>query len=282
MIYSVKNSDLKVEISSLGAEAVSVKYLGEEKLWQNQNGLWKGHAPILFPFGGHVETVINGVVYPFTQHGFSRKFDYELKSQKDDEISLILKSSKETKKWYPYDFEFTVKYKLCGNSLSVIYNLYNPSDENIYASFAAHDSFMLNEDVDNFYLKFEKEEDFKLFAHSKDGYLLNEYEGFGLGDTFPISKNFLSDGKTMIFGKINSRKVAVVRRDGKKFYEIEFPDFYNLLVWRPGDAEMICVEPWCNLPDTKENTMQEFKTKLGVCSVSPKNKIEKVRRIFYF
>ena len=52
MIYEFGNGTLKCKVSDLGAELVSVVHNGKERLWQNENGGWSGHAPILFPHCG--------------------------------------------------------------------------------------------------------------------------------------------------------------------------------------------------------------------------------------
>ena len=49
MNYYLKNNKLELVIDSFGAQITSVKLDGIEKLWQNDNGSWEGHAPLLFP-----------------------------------------------------------------------------------------------------------------------------------------------------------------------------------------------------------------------------------------
>ena len=49
MTYEFGSDVLRCEVSDIGAELVSVKLNGKERLWQNDNGGWDGHAPILFP-----------------------------------------------------------------------------------------------------------------------------------------------------------------------------------------------------------------------------------------
>ena len=49
MEYYLRSNELEVTISTLGAEMISVKYYSKERLWQNDNNTWSGHAPVLFP-----------------------------------------------------------------------------------------------------------------------------------------------------------------------------------------------------------------------------------------
>ena len=52
MIYGISNGILTAMVSTTGGELVSVRKDGKERIWQNDNGSWCGHAPILFPVSG--------------------------------------------------------------------------------------------------------------------------------------------------------------------------------------------------------------------------------------
>ena len=57
-----------------GAELISVKFNGEEKLHDGIND-WNRHAPVQFPIVGKLkngETLIENGVYRMGQHGFAR------------------------------------------------------------------------------------------------------------------------------------------------------------------------------------------------------------------
>ena len=52
-IVTLKNEELTVKISTLGAEIQSIEDKnGVERLWQGDPAIWKGRAPILFPVAG--------------------------------------------------------------------------------------------------------------------------------------------------------------------------------------------------------------------------------------
>lgn len=53
MIYRIANDKLSIAVSSLGAELVSAKQGGTERLWQNETGEWAHSAPVLFPVCGN-------------------------------------------------------------------------------------------------------------------------------------------------------------------------------------------------------------------------------------
>ena len=71
--------------SKYGAELVSFKINGEEKVHQGENCTdengriyWKRHWPVLFPTVGKCkknQTIINGRTYEMQQHGFARDME---------------------------------------------------------------------------------------------------------------------------------------------------------------------------------------------------------------
>ena len=48
----ISNGAAEAAISSLGAELKNWKIGGQEYIWQNQQNLWRGSAPVLFPIVG--------------------------------------------------------------------------------------------------------------------------------------------------------------------------------------------------------------------------------------
>ncbi len=46
------------------------------------------------------------------QHGFVADFDFEVADKQADQVTLSLKSTDETKKYYPFDFGFDVTFVL--------------------------------------------------------------------------------------------------------------------------------------------------------------------------
>ena len=53
MIYVLKNEQLTVEISSFGAEVMSVKRGDCEYIWQGGGDFWAGRTPLLCGFTGN-------------------------------------------------------------------------------------------------------------------------------------------------------------------------------------------------------------------------------------
>ena len=60
-----------------------------------------------------------------------------------------------------------------------------------------------------------------------------------------------------------------------------FMVFCYFLLWKLQQANMICLEPWLNLPDTV-GERKEFFRKAGVVCVPPKGKKIFMRKITYY
>ena len=111
----IKNSELRVEISSLGAELRSVKRQGVEYLWQGDPAVWADRAPVLFPICGSLKEgkyEYQGREYFLAQHGFASKSHFKIEHLSEDRAVFLLKSTEETRKSYPFDFELRVCYTL--------------------------------------------------------------------------------------------------------------------------------------------------------------------------
>ena len=270
---------LSVEADTLGAELVSVRIDERELLWQNENGQWAGHAPVLFPVCGNCRLIAEGIEYPVGRHGFARTSEFTLKKQSRNGVTFELKSSPETLKKFPYEFIFRVKYQLIGARLRIVYEIQNPAERTLYCSCGGHESFALTAPLGEYGLRFSRIEKFDALLHDDEGRLTGETKSLGEGTYFRFPEEFLQEGRTVIFGGLRSRRAHLCHQ-GSPVAEIAFTDFDNLLLWRAGEANMICVEPWHNLPDGK--TVGEFSTREGIMAIPPRGRRRFVRDITYW
>ena len=212
MIYTIKNDKTEVKINSLGAEVRSVIHNGRERAWQNETGEWSGCAILLFPFAGFNRLVYDGVDFGVQKHGFCRNEEFELTEAKNDNITFVLKSNERTKAVYPYNFEFFVKYTLVENGYEVSYTIKNTSENEIPLACGGHESFALDNEVENYYVEFEKEERFDFLLHNAGGMLTGEKVSHGVGKILPLEKDFTDNSATVILGNINSRKASLYHK----------------------------------------------------------------------
>ena len=275
MQYTIKNERLQITVSDCGGELVSVLHDGKERLWQNETGVWSGRAPLLFPIAGHVGVKIDGISYPMKAHGFCKRTLFTLKESGEKFLSLSLVITDEMRKMYPYDFAFTITYRIDGATLTVENTVENLGDTTLYFANGAHESYALESgDMGNYEVRFEKTEEPVHYVHDIEGYLTGETVRFPDCDRFVLPDEMLQNDDTIIFGNIRSRKVWLCEKDGKELAEISFDQEYsNLLLWRAENSpRFICVEPWTILPDVVGAPEVEFSQKAGVLSVDGKSK----------
>lgn len=280
MIYSIFNKTLKVSINTFGAEIVSVVFNGVERVWQNENGKWSGHSPVLFPVCGNSAVVIDGKDYNMPFHGLAKRNEFSVVSVDEKSITLLFKYDEKTLEVYPFKFEFYVKYTVEDNSLKVNYVVKNVGDNDMPFAVGRHDSFSLESSLDHYRLRFEKEESFLAERHDDDGSLTNIYDDLGTGNVLNLPDNRLIGGHTIIFGGINSNSVILETDEGGIVAEVRFNGISNLLLWRPDDSQMICIEPWSALPDG-ENTI-DFTENEKYFVIKPEEQKKYVFEIKYY
>ncbi len=280
MQYVIGNNSLQVTIDSKGAELVSIKKEGKEMLWQNQTGAWAGHAPMLFPVCGHFGFIYKGKEYEMPAHGFARKKEFSLIERSEKAISFSLSSDEKTKELYPFDFTLVHSYTLEGNKLTASTKICNLSKETMFFTLGSHESYMLELPLEAYKAVFPQKEKLVHHEHDEEGYLTGETIDFGVSDTYSFKEDDLLESKTLIFKDIQSGSVKLCKNTGEEVLSLTFNGFNNLLFWRPERVQMVCIEPWFNLPDKHGNT-QEFAEKEGVASLLEGEEKTFIRTIEY-
>ncbi|MDE7296066.1 MAG: hypothetical protein K2N84_02255 [Clostridia bacterium] len=265
MQNKILKDGLCLTVDDMGAEPVSVLFQGKERLWQNENGAWAGHAPLLFPVCGNCEVIIGGKQYPLPRHGFARKSLFTLTKKGENYLCYELTGSEETRSVYPFPFKLTVTYTIVSGALEITHEV-TAGNTPLVFSLGAHPCFALESDLGEYELVFEREEHLIHLPHDNAGLLTGEQRDFGMCKVFPIPAEELTEGKTLIFGDVQSRSVILRKRTGAEVAEYRFEGFSHLLLWRPEGARAICVEPWCNLPG-RVGEQGEFAQKQGVISL---------------
>lgn len=279
--FEFGNDRLRCVVDTLGAELISVRFDGKERLWQNENGGWDGHAPILFPYGGNCAVMVDGELYPTQKHGFLMEQTGVFTDKKEDGVTVCFRENDETKQVYPFAFSAFITYLVVGNCLKVTYTAVNEDDKTIYAGFGSHESYALDGSAQDYEIVFEKDESFiSLIAHNQDGKMTGESVDLGNGKNLVLPEDLLS--ATVIL-KPNSRTVALKKRgEDKILANVHYPDFENLLFWHPANSRMVCIEPWQNLPDDHNLPAKELCEKQGLTALKPGEKLVVRHDIEYF
>lgn len=255
MITTIKNSNLTAEIKHLGAELCSLKdHTNKEYIWEGNPFFWGKHSPILFPIVGTLKNnsfVYNNLNYQLSRHGFAREINFELIEKKENSVTFSLKSSDETLKKYPFEFELQLIYTLENKSLKIGYKVINNGKSKMPFSIGAHPAFALPGNFENYSLEFEKEEPLE-FHLLEEGLISNTTAKIGLDKKQLHLNHKLFENDALVFKTVKSKSLTILE-NSNPFLKVKYDDFPNLGIWTPPNAPFICIEPWFGYSDTTDN-----------------------------
>lgn len=292
MIYTLKNSEMEVQVSSKGGELVSLRDADQtEYIWIGDARYWKRHAPQLFPCIGRLtnnQYRMDGALHEMGQHGFLR--DYELTKVESEEqdialdgaadpagaasLHLQLQSDASTRQLYDRDWTVDIFYRLCGKTLNVKFQLRNRDARTMRFGYGIHPGFNVPL---NPALRFE---DYRLDFHEvstpKQMELTERYTISGGMHDYALAEgrylplqHSLFDHDAIILKDMPHTVTLGSQKDEKKV-TVTFPDMPYLGIWHAPetDAPFVCIEPWSSLPST-DGVIDEFETKPDFITVEP-------------
>ncbi len=265
-MIKLKNKYLNVRISEVGAEIKSIKLCGHEQMWQGEKESWQRTAPTLFPFCGRLRDGryrIGDTEYECMPHGFAKDAEFTVVSQNKRCAVLKIAADEETKKIYPFDFEFTVTFTLLRKSITVKYNIKNKGKETMYFSCGSHESYLCDGGMQNYELLFDRRESLENSVVDENGLISGKTRRITcFSKTLALYEDYLKDD-SLVFRNMVSRKVVLRNiRDGRRV-KIEFPGFDNFVIWSLPGKDYVCLEPWAGLPDFADFD-GELKDKKGI------------------
>lgn len=254
-MHTLKNDVLTVQVKEHGAELASIMKGSTEYLWQADPAFWGRHSPVLFPIVGSVwekRYRVDGVEYEMGQHGFARDMDFTLVEGNDTEVRYRLESSAETLAKYPYPFVLEIAYKLQGNMLDVIWEVCNPSQEDMYFQIGAHPAFYYP-DYDpqaagRGFLSFDRSEGLECIRIKEKG-CVDAVTRYPLeipkDGKLPLTKETFDQIDTIMLEDSQIARVTLHRNDGSPWLSLCF-DAPVVGIWSPPtkNAPFICLEPW--------------------------------------
>lgn len=282
-MYAIENETLHVVISPKGAELQSVinKAFGIEYMWSGDSAFWGKKSPVLFPVVGGLQQnqyTYDGKTYSMGRHGFARDRQFACTAQSGTTVTFTLSSDAETLQVYPFNFRFSITYKLTGNTLHVTYTVENTGASDMYFSVGAHPAFrvpLMHDDAyDDCYLLFETAEDAGRWPLSPEG-LIERYTTPVLDHTnrLPLSKA-LFYGDALVFKHLRSASIAIRSNNNEHGLTVTFPGFPYMGIWSAKDADFVCIEPWCGIADHTDATGR-LQDKEGINLLQPTGAFER-------
>ena len=257
--FQIRNESLTLEIDAHGAEMKSLidNCSGQEYLWCGDAAYWGRTSPILFPLVGNYrekQSCFDGKWYSLSQHGFARDMDFELVSEKGDEIWFALEDSPETLEKYPFGFRLELGYRLQGRAVEVLWKVTNKNDREMYFSIGGHPAFNCplreGEKQTDYRIGFDTCEPLTASVLDENGTVSERTKVLELTDGMLQITDSLFDEDALIVEHDQAHKVALYTPEGEKYLEVRFeaPLFG---IWSPAGkhAPFVCIEPWYGRSD---------------------------------
>ncbi len=243
--YVLKNESLTVTISDTGAEVLSIiNNKGIEIIHQGSK-VYPQHSPICFPIIGCFPDdtyTFNGKDYGLTIHGFAKKALFDVEEISDTEISFKISSTPETLASYPFEFNFTVNYKLEGSDFITEYITENIGENTMYYAVGTHTGYKIDNGLKSYRVRFENGEDKSKLELLPINYRFSLDEIMDNGiiklDDIMFAKGCFT------LGNLSKKQVVLEDNCGGKIVKIDFSDFDYITFWSAPDEKYICIEPW--------------------------------------
>ncbi len=253
MNTSIENENLKLEISTFGAELQKIenKKNGKNYLWHGDKAFWGRRAPVLFPFVGALknkEYCYHDKVYQMGQHGFARDMEFELLEKTENSCWYALNSNAETLEKYPFEFCLKIGYELQENKIKVMWKVENQGTQMMYFSIGAHPAFCVPvEQREECYLKFDTANSLANaglengLAPAKNE--INPQINLENGYLKIVPELFKQDA--LIMENHQVQEVSLCLPDKKPYVTVKF-DAPLVGIWSPDkeNCPFVCIEPW--------------------------------------
>ena len=296
-IISISSNSLTASIDTMGAQLMSLRKGESEYLWQGDSNWWPRRAPILFPIVGVLKDSkaesVEGTI-SLARHGLARLNLFEVVEQSTSSVTLQLKSTEETRKAYPYDFELKLIFSVDGDTLTQTYEVTNPANVVLPFTLGAHPAFNIPipgveaSSLDQYHLS---------FTHSWTSYgpsitdegLCNYATPQKLimdSDTLNLSWELIDREKTITLEDVPDRRITLAASTEAPSeahgIQMDFEGFDYLGIWSaaPG-CPFVALEPWCGIADTVDCD-GIFEHKPGIISLEPAQSIAKTLSIKIF
>lgn len=282
MIHIIKSQEISVCIDTLGAQLISIKDKeGLEYIWQRNPDVWGRSSPILFPVVGRCRKGILNVCgkdFEMPTHGFASSTEMQVFEKKENRISFVMKADSDSKKIYPFEFEFYAIFTVLEKKLTVTYKVINKDSKDMYFGCGGHTGFNLkltDEDkFENWQLEFEYDE--PLWANDID---MNEIEISSakkheidrVGNTVQLKRE-LFDNDAMIFENIKSKVITLNNKKLNKSIVFSYSDYPTIAVWTKAkcdDATYVCLEPWQSM-GFRSDEGNKIEDKYQIVKLAPK------------
>lgn len=287
MQTTISNSTISVTADDKGAELMSIRANGIEYLWQGDAAFWPRRSPVLFPIIGACHDGVfryRGEQYTIGNHGFARDMAFQRVAHTGEQILFQLAGDASTKKQYPFDFRFSISYRLDNYTVITDYIVENTGKDTMYFSVGGHAGFntplVQGESKNDFDIVFEKDETASRRYLSKENTAEHNDAAFN-GSLIRVSNDTFARG-ALALANLRSRKISLVSRVSHHGVALDFGEFPYFGIWSPSaEAPFVCLEPWHGIMP-RVDASPDITVKEGIRMLEPGRTFATSYRIIVF
>ncbi|MFA6627661.1 MAG: aldose 1-epimerase family protein [Bacilli bacterium] len=275
MLVTIRNEQVTLCVSTVGAEKVSLKTTSGKEYLHQPDEFWSSSAPFLFPIVGRLKngfTLLDTKEYHLPLHGFLRNQEFEILQQKEDEVTLVNIHNKETLAMYPYQYKVFVTYQLKNMSVRTSVRISNHSNKTMPFNFGGHPGFNIplypGETFEDYRLIFKTSEKFSSPLVESDGTINYNAPWLCFTDLkeLPLEYRYF-DNDAIIIPRVRSEEVLLVNKQHQGI-RFTYLDFVTLAIWTRPTAKFVCLEPWIGHGD-RYDTTHDFMKKDNLIFLEP-------------
>lgn len=283
-MQTIENKFLSVEINELGAQLhrIFAKESGVDYLWDGNPAVWPKQAPNLFPSIGKTlndHYLLNGQTYEMPHHGFVADEIFTAKKLAPNVVEMSVVANDRTKIFFPFDFEFKIRYELVGNSLKLEQSVHNLSGEEFSFSLGAHPGFNApiagDGAFEDYTLTFDPTVETMAYHEIAfhDGFPYRSGRVIDLPDyqngAIALNHPMFTKGLIILDQSNGLNGVTLSSKKSAHSVHVDFADFPQLCIWTKDipEAQFICLEPFYGMPDEYTKPV-ELLEKAGNCPLA--------------
>ena len=278
MVFNIRSDEASAALKLDGAMLTSLKKDNTEYLWQGDSRYWAGQAPVCFPIVGVLpegKALAFGKECNMKRHGIARISPFEVLEQSDNGVTFIQRSSEETKKAFPFDYELKIKYTISGSSVTNEYIVTNTGNEKLPFVIGGHPAFNCpleeGESFEDYKVKFSKRMTKAVLRPNHETGLVDvnkRYPALENSDELCLSHSLFEEKDAMVFDNIEAKTATLIGPKGKGI-EIAYEDMNNLLIWSAcGKPDFVALEPWSGISHCSDEN-GAFENKRGMTVLNP-------------
>ncbi len=260
-IYTIENDQLKLTVSSVGAEMISLvkKDTNCEYLKGLGGDFWQRCAPLLFPINGRLwenTTFVNEKKYEMGTHGLAKLYDFALESINETSMTLTMTDEPDTlESAYPFPFFLSVTFTLEENALKTKVLVKNTGDSVMPYSLGLHPALRVpmveGEEFSDYYVEFCEETKPNTWVLSPRYYITHDVAPYPVenGKIVPLYHEMF-DGDAIFLQDVPSSAWLRSKKSGISV-KFDYEGFPYVGLWHTPmtKAQFVCFEPWTGRPD---------------------------------